>query len=234
MHHFDPERALELIEREHVTIFGGVPAMVMQVIDSPNFATTRHLVGQVHLLRRGAVPTGPGAAHQGALPRRCPRQRLRPDRDLGHDHHERRGRLRPQARQRGSAGPGVRRGRGARGVHRRGAARRPAPRPRPHRGAVDQGPQRGPWLLEPARGDGAHLHPGLAPHRRRGPDRRGGVRPHRRPGQGHDHPGRGERLLRRGGGRPVRAPGRGRLCRDRRAPPGARRGGRGGGGPASR
>ena len=38
MHHFDPERALELIERERITIFGGVPAMVMQVIDSPNFA----------------------------------------------------------------------------------------------------------------------------------------------------------------------------------------------------
>jgi len=39
MHHWDPERALELIEREHITIFGGVPAMVMQVLDSPNFAS---------------------------------------------------------------------------------------------------------------------------------------------------------------------------------------------------
>ena len=38
MHHFDPERALELIERERITSFGGVPAMVMQVLDSPNFA----------------------------------------------------------------------------------------------------------------------------------------------------------------------------------------------------
>jgi steroid-24-oyl-CoA synthetase len=38
MHHWDPERALELIERERITTFGGVPAMVMQVIDSPNFA----------------------------------------------------------------------------------------------------------------------------------------------------------------------------------------------------
>jgi steroid-24-oyl-CoA synthetase len=37
MHHWDPERALELIERERITIFGGVPAMVMQVLDSPNF-----------------------------------------------------------------------------------------------------------------------------------------------------------------------------------------------------
>jgi long-chain acyl-CoA synthetase len=38
MHHLDPERALELIEREKVATFGGVPAMVMQVLDSPNFA----------------------------------------------------------------------------------------------------------------------------------------------------------------------------------------------------
>jgi long-chain acyl-CoA synthetase len=38
MHHWDPERALEMIERERITTFGGVPAMVMQVLDSPNFA----------------------------------------------------------------------------------------------------------------------------------------------------------------------------------------------------
>src|SRR5207253_10753604 len=38
MYKFDPERALELIEREQVTNFGGVPAMVWQVLDSPDFA----------------------------------------------------------------------------------------------------------------------------------------------------------------------------------------------------
>ena len=38
MHHFDPDRALELIERERISTFGGVPAMVMQVLDSPNFS----------------------------------------------------------------------------------------------------------------------------------------------------------------------------------------------------
>ena len=38
MHHFDPERALELIERERVTTFGGVPTMVMRILDSPDFA----------------------------------------------------------------------------------------------------------------------------------------------------------------------------------------------------
>ena len=54
MHHFDPERALELIERERITIFGGVPAMVMQVIDSPVLRQAGHLLGAVDLLRRGA------------------------------------------------------------------------------------------------------------------------------------------------------------------------------------
>jgi long-chain acyl-CoA synthetase len=38
MHHFEPDRALELIEREKIGTFGGVPAMVMQVLDSPNFS----------------------------------------------------------------------------------------------------------------------------------------------------------------------------------------------------
>ena len=39
MHHFDPERALELIERERITTFGGVPTMALQILDSPSFAT---------------------------------------------------------------------------------------------------------------------------------------------------------------------------------------------------
>ncbi|MHB8669209.1 MAG: class I adenylate-forming enzyme family protein [Acidimicrobiales bacterium] len=38
MHRWDPERALELIERERVTVFGGVPAMVWQVLESPDLA----------------------------------------------------------------------------------------------------------------------------------------------------------------------------------------------------
>ena len=36
MHRWDPGRALELIEREHITTFGGVPAMVMSVLDHPD------------------------------------------------------------------------------------------------------------------------------------------------------------------------------------------------------
>ena len=227
MHHFDPERALELIERERITIFGGVPAMVMQVIDSPNFA--KRDTSSVKSISYGGAPCPPDLVRRikEHFPGGAPGQRLRPDRDLGHDHHERRRRLRPQARQRGAAGSGVRRGRGARGVRGRGTADRPARRSRADRRVVDQGTQRGAGLLEPARGDRPLLHPGVAPHRRRGPHRRGGVRPHRGPGQGHDHPRWRERLLRRGGGGALRAPGGGRLRRHRRAPPGPRRGGRG-------
>jgi len=36
MHRWDPGRALELIERERITTFGGVPTMVMQVLDHPD------------------------------------------------------------------------------------------------------------------------------------------------------------------------------------------------------
>ncbi len=57
MHHFDPERALELIQRERVTIFGGVPAMVMQVIDSPNFTTTD--TSSVKSISYGGAPCPP-------------------------------------------------------------------------------------------------------------------------------------------------------------------------------
>jgi long-chain acyl-CoA synthetase len=57
MHHFDPERALELIERERITIFGGVPAMVMQVIDSPNFG--RRDTSSVRSISYGGAPCPP-------------------------------------------------------------------------------------------------------------------------------------------------------------------------------
>jgi steroid-24-oyl-CoA synthetase len=57
MHHFDPERALELIERERVTIFGGVPAMVMQVLDSPSFATRD--TSSVRSISYGGAPAPP-------------------------------------------------------------------------------------------------------------------------------------------------------------------------------
>jgi long-chain acyl-CoA synthetase len=57
MHHFDPERALELIEREKIATFGGVPAMVMQVLDSPNFS--KYDTSSVRGVSYGGAPAPP-------------------------------------------------------------------------------------------------------------------------------------------------------------------------------
>ncbi len=57
MHHWDPARALELIERERITIFGGVPAMAMQVLDHPDFATRD--TSSVKSVAYGGAPAPP-------------------------------------------------------------------------------------------------------------------------------------------------------------------------------
>ena len=57
MHHFDPARTLELIERERITVFGGVPAMVMQVLDCPDLATRD--VSSVRSVSYGGAPPPP-------------------------------------------------------------------------------------------------------------------------------------------------------------------------------
>ena len=57
MHRWDPGRALELIEREHITTFGGVPAMVMQVLDHPDFATRD--TSSVRSVGYGGAPAPP-------------------------------------------------------------------------------------------------------------------------------------------------------------------------------
>ncbi|MDQ3145644.1 MAG: acyl--CoA ligase [Actinomycetota bacterium] len=57
MHKWDPERALELIERERVTTFGGVPAMVWQVLESPSFASRD--LSSVKSIGYGGAPAPP-------------------------------------------------------------------------------------------------------------------------------------------------------------------------------
>jgi long-chain acyl-CoA synthetase len=57
MHHFDPERALELIERERIGTFGGVPAMVMQVLDSPDFS--KYDTSSIRGVSYGGAPAPP-------------------------------------------------------------------------------------------------------------------------------------------------------------------------------
>ncbi|HEV3328532.1 MAG TPA: class I adenylate-forming enzyme family protein [Acidimicrobiales bacterium] len=57
MHHFDAERALELIEREHITVFGGVPTMALQILDSPSFASRD--TSSVRSVSYGGAPAPP-------------------------------------------------------------------------------------------------------------------------------------------------------------------------------
>jgi len=57
MHKWDAERALELIERERVTNFGGVPAMVWQVIEHPDFA--RYDISSLKAVGYGGAPAAP-------------------------------------------------------------------------------------------------------------------------------------------------------------------------------
>lgn len=54
MHRFDPALALELIEREQVTIFGGVPTVVLRVLDSPDLA--RRDTSSVRSVSYGGAP----------------------------------------------------------------------------------------------------------------------------------------------------------------------------------
>ncbi len=57
MHRWDAGRALELIERERINTFGGVPTMVMQVLDHPDFATRD--TSSVRSVGYGGAPAPP-------------------------------------------------------------------------------------------------------------------------------------------------------------------------------
>ena len=57
MHKWDPDRAIELIEREKLRSFGGVPAMVWQVLESPAFKT--HDLSSVKSIGYGGAPAAP-------------------------------------------------------------------------------------------------------------------------------------------------------------------------------
>jgi long-chain acyl-CoA synthetase len=57
MYRWDPERALELIEREKLASFGGVPSMVWQVLESPSFASRD--TSSVSSVSYGGAPASP-------------------------------------------------------------------------------------------------------------------------------------------------------------------------------
>jgi long-chain acyl-CoA synthetase len=57
MYKWDPERALELIARERITTIGGVPAMVWQLLESPNFESAD--TSSVRSIGYGGAPAPP-------------------------------------------------------------------------------------------------------------------------------------------------------------------------------
>jgi long-chain acyl-CoA synthetase len=57
MYKWDPERALELIERERVTSFGGVPSMVWQILEAPSFR--QRDLSSVEGVGYGGAPAAP-------------------------------------------------------------------------------------------------------------------------------------------------------------------------------
>jgi long-chain acyl-CoA synthetase len=57
MHRWNPERALELIERERVNQFGGVPSMVWQVLESPDLL--KRDTSSVQGVGYGGAPASP-------------------------------------------------------------------------------------------------------------------------------------------------------------------------------
>jgi long-chain acyl-CoA synthetase len=57
MHKWNPERALELIERERITQFGGVPSMVWQVLESLDFH--KRDTSSVKSVAYGGAPASP-------------------------------------------------------------------------------------------------------------------------------------------------------------------------------
>jgi long-chain acyl-CoA synthetase len=57
MHKWNPERALELIERERATMFGGVPTMAWQVLTSPSFH--RYDTSSLTSVSYGGAPAAP-------------------------------------------------------------------------------------------------------------------------------------------------------------------------------
>jgi long-chain acyl-CoA synthetase len=71
MHRWDAGRALELIEREKISTFGGIPTMVMQVLDHPDFS--KRDTSSVRSVGYGGAPAPPDLVrriqeHFGSVP----------------------------------------------------------------------------------------------------------------------------------------------------------------------
>ncbi len=100
MYRWDAERALELIEREQITSFGGVPTMVWQVLESPDFA--KRDTSSVQGIGYGGAPAPPELVRRikEHFPTVSPGQRIRDDGDVVPRGGQRRSRLPAKAGER--------------------------------------------------------------------------------------------------------------------------------------
>ena len=193
---FDAGKALEVIERDRVSVFEGVPTMYAAMLHHPAAGDRRRLVAGRLCVGRSVPAGGAHAGIRGAVRLHHPRG-LRPERDLAGGVLQPAG---PRAQARLGRHPDPRRGDEGRLRRRRG------PAGRRHRRDRDPRPQRDEGLLRQARGDGrGDRRRGLVSQRRPGPDGRRGLFLHRRPQEGHDHPRRVQRLSARGRGGALRA-----------------------------
>ena len=221
---FDPDAAMATIEREQVTSFGGVPTIMWRIVESPNFE--RYDLSTVLRVSYGGAPAAPELVQR--IHERFPKVRKTlataygltetasvATSNTGDDygtHPDSVGRPAPTVEIEVVDADGAPVATGATGEIWL-------------RGADDHAPR----VLEPARRDRRGDHPRrLVPQRRHRPLRRRRVPLPRRPGEGHDHPGRRERVLRRDRAGAVRASRRRRRRGRRRPAQGARRGGQGG------
>ncbi len=187
---FDPDTAMQIIEREKVTAIGGVPTVMWRILESPNLE--KFDLSSVKRASYGGAPAAPELVEriEQAFPNL--RKTLSTAYGLtetasvatahgGDDYFAHPGSV-------GRAAPTVE----LRVVDEHG--QRPA-----GRGAgrgVDQGPDgHGARLLAPARRERGRVHRRMVPHRRHRLPRPGRLPVPRRPREGHDHPRRRERVL---------------------------------------
>jgi long-chain acyl-CoA synthetase len=164
MHKWDPELAMQLIERERINNAGGVPTIAWQLLEHPAFG--RYDLSSLESISYGGAPAA--AELVARLKEKFPR--VVPGYRLGHDRSVRR--LQRTSGRGLRASPGELRARipdrrdEDRGCHgQRSSDRR-------GRRALGQRPKRGQRLLAKSASHRGDLHRRLAPHRRHRPPRR--------------------------------------------------------------
>ena len=98
MHKWEPELAMQLIERERVTNAGGVPTIAWQLLEHPALGKYDLSSLEKHLLRWRAGRRRSGRAAEGEIPQGGSRHRLGHDRGFGRNSPDIRPRITNTAR----------------------------------------------------------------------------------------------------------------------------------------